>query len=139
MLSTIPSLEHDPYLHGAGVHVHPTKGRLHMHLDYEKHPFVDKQRRLNVILYMNKDWDPSWNGHMQLWDSELQRCVVKSDIQFNTAIVFKTNEISWHGLPDPIRCPADICRKSIAYYYVSPIVSEPSDTKLGSDSSGYRK
>jgi hypothetical protein len=109
-----------------------------MHLDYEKHPFLNKQRKLNIILYMSKDWKEEWNGETQLWDKEMQKCVVKSPVVFNTAIIFKTDETSWHGLPEPITCPDEILRKSIAYYYISPLDSKPDSSKVGNDGSGYR-
>jgi dTDP-glucose 4,6-dehydratase len=137
-LSSIPFLECDPYLHGAGLHVHPTGGTLHMHLDYEKHPFIDKERRLNVILYMSKDWKEEWNGETQLWDKNMEQCAVKSPVKFNTAIIFKTNNISWHGLPEKICCPEGVLRKSIAYYYISPIVSDADENKVGNNGTGYR-
>jgi len=138
LLSGIIDLEFDPYLHGAGLHILPNNGRLHMHLDYEKHPFLDKERRLNVILYLSKDWKEEWNGETQLWNKDLTQCVVKSPVKFNTAIIFKTTDKSWHGLPEPIKCPEGIYRKTLAYYYVSPLVTKPSDEKIGNDGSGYR-
>lgn len=137
-LSSIKNLESDPYLHGAGLHAHPKDGLLHMHLDYEKHPYLEKERRLNVILYISKDWKEEWNGETQLWDNNMENCVVKSPVKFNTAIIFKTNETSWHGLPEKICCPEDVLRKSIAYYYISPIVTSSDDNKFGNDGSGYR-
>ena len=137
-LSCIQNLEYDPYLHGAGLHVHAKGGKLNMHLDYEKHPHLEKERRLNVILYMSKDWKEEWNGETQLWDKNMEKCVVKSQVKFTTAIIFKTNENSWHGLPEPICCPEGILRKSIAYYYVSPLVTGAKDNKFGNDGSGYR-
>lgn len=137
-LSNIPGLEPDPYLHGAGLHILPRNGRLHLHLDYEKHPYLNKERRLNLILYLTKDWNPEWNGDTQLWNKEMDKCVVKSPVIFNTAIIFKTNEISWHGLPDKITCPEGVYRKTLAYYFISPLESEASKDKVGNDGSGYR-
>jgi dTDP-glucose 4,6-dehydratase len=138
LLSGIDKLEYDPYLHGAGIHVHTTGGKLDMHLDYEKHPFLDKERRLNIILYMSKDWKEEWNGDTQLWDKDLSKCVVKSPVIFNSALIFKTNENSWHGLPEEIKCPEGVLRKTIAYYYVSPLESKPDIHRIGNDGSGYR-
>jgi dTDP-glucose 4,6-dehydratase len=138
VLSDIDNLEYDPFLHGAGIHVHPRDGRLHMHLDYEKHPYLNKERRLNVILYLNKNWDPEWNGETQLWDKDMQKCIVKSTVEFNTAIIFKTNDISWHGLPEKIKCPEGVFRKTIAYYYISDLYSPADKEKVGNDGSGYR-
>ena len=119
-LTGIPDLEYDEFMHGAGLHIHTTGGRLGMHLDYERHPITGKHRRINIILYMSRNWDPAWNGHTELWSADVSECVVRSPVRFNHAIIFRTDDISWHGLPEPIRCPPDQFRKSIAYYYVSP-------------------
>ena len=137
-LTNISNLEYDEYLHGAGLHAHPRNGRLNMHLDYEKHPITGKQRRLNIILYMSKDWKEEWNGQTELWDKDMKECKIKSPVIFNTAIIFKTNEISWHGVPEKIKCPDNIYRKSIAYYYVSNLEEEKDNSKFGDDGSGYR-
>ena len=109
-----------------------------MHLDYEKHPFSNKQRRLNVILYLNENWKEEWNGESQLWNKDMSQCIVKSQVKFNTCLIFKTNEISWHGLPEKIQCPEDEFRKSLAYYYISPLINEADSKKIGSNESGYR-
>ena len=120
-ITSILNLEYDEYLHGAGLHKHPRYGRLNIHLDYEKHPISGKERRLNVILFMSKDWDPLWNGANELCDKDVTKCITKTHVKFNRAIIFKTNDISWHGLPDKIMCPDDVFRNSLAYYYVSPL------------------
>ena len=138
LLSGVDKLDYDPYLHGAGIHIHPRGGKLDMHLDYEKHPYLNKERRLNIILYMSKDWKEEWNGETQLWDKDLSKCIKKSPVVFNTALIFKTNETSWHGLPEEINCPANEYRKSVAYYYVSPLESKPDENRIGNDGSGYR-
>lgn len=123
-LTGIPNLEQDPYLHGAGLHCHATNGKLDIHLDYEKHPYSGKERRINIILFISKDWKTEWNGANELWDENITSCVKKTDIKFNRAIIFKTNDISWHGVPDKINCPEFVYRKSLAYYYVSSLSSE---------------
>ena len=128
-ITGISDLEYDEYLHGAGLHKHPRYGRLNIHLDYEKHPISGKERRLNVILFMSKEWNPIWNGSNELWDKDVTKCVTKTQIKFNRAIIFKTNDISWHGLPEQIMCPDDVFRNSLAYYYVSPLnTQKPEDS-----------
>ena len=73
-LSSIKDLEVDPYLHGAALHCHPRLGRLNLHLDYEKHSrLYNKERRLNIILYLNKDWKEEWNGDTQLWNKDVSK------------------------------------------------------------------
>lgn len=137
-ITNIKDLEIDDYLHGAGIHLHPKRGRLQMHLDYEKHPYSGKQRRINIIFFLNRDWNPEWNGQTELWDKEMKKCVKKVDIVFNRALIFKTNEISYHGLPEPINSPLNVYRKTIAYYYVSKLNNLSNIKKLGSNDEGYR-
>lgn len=138
-ITQLPTLEMDPYLHGAGLHMMPRNGRLHLHLDYEKHPrMMMKQRRLNIILFLSKDWKPQWNGATELWDKDLQSHV-DVQVRFNRAILFQTNEVSWHGVPRTITCPETMWRRSLAYYYVSPLHSKSDRSKIGASASGYRE
>jgi Rps23 Pro-64 3,4-dihydroxylase Tpa1-like proline 4-hydroxylase len=122
-ITNIEDLTYDEYLHGAGLHCHPRYGKLNIHLDYEKHPITGKERRLNIIYFLSKDWKSEWNGQNELWSKQAKNCIAKTDIKFNRAIIFKTNDISWHGLPEKIVCPEDQYRKSLAFYYVSPLTS----------------
>ena len=138
-ITGITDLEYDPYLHGAGLHSHPRYGRLNLHLDYEKHPkLINKQRRLNIILFLTKNWKKEWNGDNQLWDKNMKECIVKTYPKYNSAIIFKTDELSWHGLPEKIMCPENVFRKSLAYYYISPLVNKEYENKIGNDGSGFR-
>jgi len=115
----ISNLEADPYLHGAGLHLHPKGGKLDMHLDYSIHPITNKERRVNLIIYMNKDWQESFNGDLQLWDKEFTGSKQRIYPVFNRAVIFQTNDISYHGMPQMIYCDESTYRKSIAIYYVS--------------------
>jgi Rps23 Pro-64 3,4-dihydroxylase Tpa1-like proline 4-hydroxylase len=126
-ITGIENLMYDEYLHGAGLHIHPRDGKLDIHLDYEKHPYTQKERRLNVILYMSKDWDKSWGGSTELWNEDVTECVTKSEIKFNRAVIFKTNDLSWHGISEMIKCPENTYRKSMAFYYVSDLTTKKED------------
>ena len=138
-ISGIKDLEYDKTLHGAGLHLHPRYGRLGLHLDYEKHPLLEnKERRLNIIIYLSKDWKPKYNGATELWEPDLSKCFLKSQVKFNSAIIFQTNDLSFHGLPEKILCPEGMYRKSLAYYYISPITASKSTDKLGANEDGYR-
>ena len=104
-ITGIDGLENDPHLHGAGLHYHPAGSRLEMHLDYSIHPITKKERRVNLIVYMNKGWKEEWGGHLSLWEGTLERMEKEATRivpGFNTAALFRTSDISWHGMPDPV-------------------------------------
>jgi len=118
-VTTMPELEADPHLHGAGLHYHPRGSRLAMHLDYSIHPITGKERRVNLIVYMNPEWKAEWNGGLELWNSGMASCGKKYDPGWNKAVLFQTFDESYHGLPEPLNCPEGMGRCSVAVYYVS--------------------
>ena len=135
----IDNIEADETLHGSGLHYHPRYGRLNMHLDYEKHPILEnKQRKLNIIIYLNNEWEKDWEGATELWNNDMSNCVVKCYPSKNKAIIFETSELSWHGVPEKIMCPENIYRKTLALYYITPLKNKPEKNKLGSNKDGYR-
>lgn len=119
-ITGIADLEADPHLHGAGLHAYPRRGKLDMHLDYCIHPISGNERRCNLILYLNKGWKAEYGGDLELWDDKVTKKTNLISPSWNTAIIFKTNDISYHGLPRAITCPQGLFRKSLAIYYVSP-------------------
>lgn len=131
-ITGIGDLEADPHLHGAGLHAYPRNGKLDMHLDYNIHPISGKERRVNLIIYLNDDWKEEYGGHLQLWNEDLSECTKITAPHVNTAVLFRTSDISFHGLPKPIQCPETKYRKSIAVYYVSPVAlaSDPDNVRL---------
>ena len=110
-------------LNGGGWHIHAKGGKLNTHLDYSIHPKMGKQRKINIIVYLNSSWDPSWGGSLGLWgnESNTQPGPLKKQIapKFNRAVIFDTTCNSWHGLPDPLMCPTGQYRKSLAIYYLT--------------------
>lgn len=118
-ITGIAGLESDPYFHGAGIHAYPRRGKLDMHLDYSIHPISKKERRVNLIIYLNPSWKEEYGGHLELWDASMKEHTKVIAPSWNTAVLFRTNNISFHGLPRPIQCPVGDYRKSLAIYYVS--------------------
>jgi Rps23 Pro-64 3,4-dihydroxylase Tpa1-like proline 4-hydroxylase len=75
-ITHIENLEADPHLHGAGLHAYPHNGKLDMHLDYCIHPISGKERRVNLIVYLNKHWPSEYGGSLWLTDRpDLSNCV----------------------------------------------------------------
>ena len=88
-------------------------------MDYNIHPKTKFHRRLNVLVYMNKDWKEEYEGHLELWDlsNGKKELLGKYAPTFNRCVIFETNEISFHGHPKQLKTPDNINRKSIATYY----------------------
>jgi len=116
-LTGIPGLIPDPYLLGAGMHLIMRGGKLAIHADFNKHPIMNVDRRLNLLIYLNQDWHESYGGHLELWDRTMQTCVQRILPIFNRMVVFLTDDFSFHGHPEPLTCPEHRVRKSIAMYY----------------------
>jgi Rps23 Pro-64 3,4-dihydroxylase Tpa1-like proline 4-hydroxylase len=116
-LTGIKGLLPDPYLEGGGLHLIKRGGMLKVHADFNKHPMTGLDRRLNVLVYLNKEWEESYGGHFELWDKDMERAMVKILPVFNRMAIFSTTSHSYHGHPDPLQCPEDRSRKSIALYY----------------------
>lgn len=113
----------DPYLTGGGFNIIKRNGVLAVHADGNWHDLMQVHRRLNVILYLNHDWEDEWGGHFELWSNNNGKpgvCVKKVRPDFNRLVVFKTDDFSFHGHPTPLQCPETRSRKSlILYYYTS--------------------
>ncbi len=107
----------DPYYGGGGLHEIKQGGLLKIHADFNKNPFTGLDRRINVLVYLNKDWDESFGGQFELWSKDMRTCVKKILPLYNTMAIFSTTDYSYHGHPDPLTCPEDRSRKSLALYY----------------------
>ena len=109
----------DKELNGGGMHEIKKGGLLKIHSDFNKHPNLKLDRRLNVLIYLNKNWKEEYGGHLEFWDKEMKYCKTKILPIFNRMVVFSTTDFSNHGHPDPLNCPDLVSRKSIATYYYS--------------------
>jgi Rps23 Pro-64 3,4-dihydroxylase Tpa1-like proline 4-hydroxylase len=118
-LTDIDGLVPDPHFMGGGLHQIEPGGFLDIHADFNYHPRLQLDRRLNLLLYLNKNWREEYNGHLELWDREMTGCVKKIAPLFNRCVIFNTTDFSYHGHPEVLRCPPGTTRKSMALYYYS--------------------
>lgn len=119
-LTGIKNLQKDDMLEGGGIHQSGRGGFLNIHADFTVHPHHRNwQRRVNVLVYLNKDWQESWGGKLELWDRKMKACEEKVLPVFNRCVIFNTDADSFHGHPEPMTCPEDRFRRSIALYYYS--------------------
>lgn len=110
----------DVKLRGAGVHIIKNKGLLNMHTDFNTyyHPTHGKlDRRINLLIYMNKDWKSEYKGDLLMYNPDNISKVKRIQPLFNRCVIFNTTNKSVHGHPEPLCVPEDLYRKSLAVYY----------------------
>lgn len=138
-LTAVTGIEYlipDPSFEGGGLHQIMRGGKLGIHADFNKHRDYGLDRRLNLLLYLNKDWPEEYGGHLELWDREMKRAEAKVLPVFNRVMVFGTTDFTYHGHPDPLQCPVGMTRKSLALYYFSN--GRPAEETSGEHSTLFR-
>ena len=118
-LTGIDGIIPDPHFVGGGLHQIKPGGYLKIHADFNKNTRLKLDRRLNLLLYLNKDWSEGYGGHLELWDVKMKACQQKILPIFNRCVIFSTTDFSYHGHPNPLTCPDNRTRKSLALYYYS--------------------
>ena len=113
----ISKLIPDPYFTGGGLNVTVSGGLLDAHVDGNYHDATGLHRRVNVILYLNPGWKEDWGGEFGLYDNKGEKLIKKIAPLHNRLMAFDTNDMSYHGLPDPINFPPGHARRSIILYY----------------------
>jgi hypothetical protein len=115
-ITGMPDVLADPELVGGGIHITGPGGHLDVHIDFNYIEDRKLHRRLNLLLYLNETWEPSWGGQFQLWNKDVSKCEAGFEPIFNRCVIFETSEISFHGVV-PIAMSAKYPRRSFATYY----------------------
>ncbi len=116
-LTGIEGLVPDSHYVGGGLHQIERGGHLKVHADFNRHPRTRLERRLNVLVYLNRDWKEEYGGALELWSPDMSSSEVRILPFFNRCVVFSTTSTSFHGHPEPLSCPDGETRKSMALYY----------------------
>jgi len=116
-LTGIDGLIPDPYFGGGGLHQIEAGGFLKIHADFNVHPKLRLDRRLNMLIYLNRDWRDEYGGHLELWDAAMREPVQRILPAFNRTVIFSTTDTSFHGHPHPLTPPPGKTRKSLSLYY----------------------
>lgn len=113
----IPKLIPDPYFTGGGLNITPKNGMLDIHVDGNYHDATGLNRRVNLLLYLNKNWESNWGGEFGIYENEGEDLFKAVPPLFNRCVIFDTHDKSYHGLPNPINFPDNEIRRSIILYY----------------------
>lgn len=124
-ITGIENLHGDPTLYGGGTHENLNGQTLDVHVDFNFQTGAGFHRRANLLLYLNKEWDPAWGGAIELHSNPRRPDLdefKQFNVIFNRAVIFETNEYSWHGFRK-IRLPEDrlhLSRKCLSIYLYTP-------------------
>lgn len=116
-LTGIENLIPDESRSWAGIHVSPPGSSQVLHRDFRLHPDNGLFHRVNVLIYLNSDWDEDFGGQLELWPADTASCGQRIVPTAGRVVIFETTPTSYHGVPDPVRCPQGRARLSLASYY----------------------
>lgn len=109
-------------MYGGGTHENINGAELDPHVDFNYDDRTKEHRRINLLLYLNKEWEKGWGGEFELHsdprDPNTNQITSILPI-FNRAVLMETSERSWHGFP-MIKLPKGkehLSRKSLALYF----------------------
>ena len=121
----ISDLQFDPEYTGGGTHESLDGEELDIHIDSNYHRNLRQHRRLSLTVFLNKDWESSWGGELELHSNPRNQAnnqVVSIAPLFNRCVLFETTEDSWHGLRR-ISLPEHkrqlTCKSLSLYFYTS--------------------
>lgn len=116
----------DPFLVGAGYMKSFAGDSLQVHTDFNWNEGLRLHRKLSLIIYLNEDWDKSWGGNLDFWDTENKNKINSIKPDFGNLLIWSYHNLAFHGYPKPMTCPQGQSRKGLRlFYYVSNANHDP--------------
>jgi hypothetical protein len=115
-ITGIKGLLPDPYLGGAGYHVVYEGGKFEVHADRNTDYHSGLHRRLAMLVYLNKAWQPEFGGQLELWNQDGTRCEKVIDPIFNRTVIFEIDDHNFHAVR-PVASGSGAARKAFAVYF----------------------
>jgi Rps23 Pro-64 3,4-dihydroxylase Tpa1-like proline 4-hydroxylase len=116
-ITGIDNLCPDLSMHGCGLVNTPKNGFLKIHADFNYLERLKKYRRINIVIYLNEEWQKEWKGDINFYSEDLTTTIKSYSPLFNNFIMFRVSDKVFHGYPEPIDCPTGMSRKSINFFY----------------------
>jgi len=105
------------YNWGGGYHLLPKGGFLNVHKDFNIHPHMQLHRRLNLLIYLNRNWTKEDGGQLEFWDMKTKTQIASIVPSYNLGAMFETSEISYHGNPNKVTRSDGYGRLAYNLYY----------------------
>jgi hypothetical protein len=122
-ITQVPELIADTSLHNGGLHESRRGGKFAVHRDFERSSCTGLENRMVLLTYLNEDWDPAWNGALELWDADRSRCVRRIEPVLGRSVLMRNGATHFHGHPTPLSLPEGRVRRSLATYYYTNTAS----------------
>lgn len=116
-LTGIQGLIPDPGRRSAGLHAGFQDGYLDIHTDQTWNPYIEAFSCINVIIYLNTDWEENWGGKLEFLDEKCEKTLFQYNCNKNNTVIWTNSENVWHGYPSPLKCPEDKVRKCFTGFY----------------------
>ena len=113
------TIKKDQYMSGGGVHISQKGQFLLSHQDFNYHVITHQKRVINIILYLNQDWNNKDGGILNLERKYKNSFQHENVLPMNQQIIFRTDTNIWHGVNEIL---SDKKRISIALYYYQDIL-----------------
>lgn len=118
-ITGIEDLEGDRTFYAGGLSMMMPGDFLNPHIDNSHDGDRARYRRINILYYLNREWNLGSGGNFELWDTKVQRSetIVSG---FNRLVVMETNRRSWHSVSKVLASRPRLCASNYYFSRTSP-------------------